>query len=76
MKSTTDTSGDDTVSSSSACLDDSLLLPAIVNDPETNDETDNTSSCSADGNEACKELISCQCKYNVKMMAIILMDIS
>ena len=49
-------------------------MPAIVNDPESDNEIDDAPFCSADVNEVYKEWISCQFKDNVKMMAIILMD--
>ena len=60
-------------SSSSTCLDDSLILP-VINDLDSSDDVEDAPFSSTDANEAYKEWIGCQCKDNVKMMAIILMD--
>ena len=60
-------------SSSSTSLDDSLVLPAI-NDPDSSDDTEDAPFSSTDANETYKEWIGCQCKDNVKMIAVILMD--
>ena len=49
-------------------------MPAIVNDPDSSDETEDVPFSSADANEAYKEWVNCQCKDNVKMMAVILMN--
>jgi len=61
----------DTASSSSSCLDDSLVLP--INDPDSSDETESAPFSRNDAHEIYKEWSNCQSKDTVKMMAIVLM---
>jgi len=61
----------DTASSSSTCLEDSLVLP--INDPDSSDEAESASFSRNDAREIYKEWSNCQSKDTVKMKAIVLM---